>query len=375
MALTIPILMLVPYAPRGMLAPQILRALTARGFDPAIVVCESGAPAYQDDPFEDFEARGRLHDMKGQPTSHLRELLQDICEGKKHRRPKLIVQVGAYRLYPWLAGIKEEHPEIAVVDLLYNPIGHTVDHFLYERAFDAVLVESQFMQRFIRKASDQPDKEVLIVRSGVDLERFSPGFRRAQPDALTLGYVGRMSSEKNPLGFLDLAEALGARLPMLRFYMAGGGPQLEDVKARGARSPIRDRLEVAAYVEDVRDAFCKIDILVTPSKADGRPVAVMEANAMGRPVLAAPVGGLPEMIQNGVNGWALPPTDVEGVASAIAPLVADDAILENLMRGARGYAEKHFNYDAMLEAYSATFRRLVSRNHAGVPTHAAQEVA
>jgi glycosyltransferase involved in cell wall biosynthesis len=343
-----------------MLAPQIFRALRGKGFDPAMFVCESGKPAYEDDPFEDFEQRGRLYDLKGQSTEAIQSKLFEICSPRAKRRPELILQVGAYRAYPWLPILKDQQPDIVIADMLYNPIGHTVDHFLYETAFDAVLVESQYMARYIRSCSTMPSKRVEIAHSGVDLNSFQPRVGRVMPGALTIGYIGRMSVEKNPLGFLQLAEEVGAALPATRLYMAGGGPQLDDVKSRAAKSKLGNRLTVAGFVADVRDAFALVDILAVPSKTDGRPVAVMEASALGKPVLAAPVGGLPEMIEEGVNGWVRATNDTQRMIEVLAPFVTGDQKLQQLQRATTSYAQTHFSYDAMIDGYAEIFRSLIS---------------
>ena len=97
------------------------------------------------------------------------------------------------------------------------------------------------------------------------------------------------------------------------FRMAGGGPSGYEVEQRLARSLFRGRIVHEGFEEDPRSALHKIDCLILPSKYDGMPAIVMEANACGVPVLAAPVGGVPELIDEGTNGYLVQPEETGSI--------------------------------------------------------------
>lgn len=348
------ILALLPFLVKGALSIAIFRALRARGMDITVAYCGDASAAYEPDALEDFASTGHLLDLSGMTAMTRFDL---VLERLVDRKVDLVLQIGAAELYHLLPYWKERLPALRIADILYNEIGHTLNHFLYEGCFDAVIVESDFMGDFIRRSSRRPDPPVVVVRSGVDLDEFSPAATQSGPD-LKVGYVGRMSNEKNPVGFIELARRLAALNPALDFEMFGTGPDAAMVKERVAASGIADRLRYHGFVEHARDALHQLDVLVLPSKFDGRPVLVMEANACGVPVIAAPVGGIPELVTDGVNGFLIPPTETERIHALLSRLHEQPQALHALKTTARAHALEHFSREKMIEAYAAAFAKV-----------------
>lgn len=350
------ILVLLPFLVKGALSIAIFRALRARGADITIAYCGDASAAYEPDALDDFASTGHLLDLSGMSAMTRLDL---VAEQLVDRRIDLVLQIGAAELYHLLPYWKERLPGLRVADILYNEIGHTLNHFLYERCFDAVIVESDFMGDFIRRSSRRPDPPVVVVRSGVDVEAFSPA-NAPHGARLKVGYVGRMSDEKNPIGFVELAERLERLNPALDFEMFGTGPDAAMVKERIARSEIADRLRYHGFVEHVQDALHRLDVLILPSKFDGRPVLVMEANACGIPVIAAPVGGVPELVSDGVNGFLISPKETGRIHELLSRLQEQPEALHALKLAARTHALAHFDREKMIEAYAAAFAQIAS---------------
>lgn len=345
------ILALLPFLVKGALSIAIFRALRARGMDITVAYCGDASATYEPDALEDFTSTGDLLNLSGMAAKTRFDLVMQLLVDRKI---DLVLQVGATELYNLLPYWKERLPDLRVADILYNEIGHTLNHFLYEKCFDTVIVESDFMGDFIRRSSRRADPPVAVVRSGVDVEEFFPAVAR-HGERLKVGYVGRMSDEKNPIGFVDLVERLGRLNASLDFDMFGSGPDAALVKERVAKSELSDRLKYHGFVEHVRDALHQLDVLILPSKFDGRPVLVMEANACGIPVVAAPVGGIPELVIDGVNGFLISPTETDRIHALLRGLQETPQALDELKRAARAHALEHFNREKMIEAYSAAF--------------------
>ena len=98
-----------------------------------------------------------------------------------------------------------------------------------------------------------------------------------------------------------------------------------------------------------------MDVLIVPSKVDGRPNVVMEANACGVPVLAAPVGGIPELIEDGVNGHLVTPSDHTEIEGIVRSWLQNSARFSKLRRSSRRKAERDFDRQRMLDRYAALF--------------------
>lgn len=344
------VIALLPFLVKGALSLIVLRAMRDRGFDITIGYYMPKAEGYSSDDCTDFRDAGRILNLVDLAPSEAVNLIVQTC---RERDTHLLLQIGAPHAYRQIPYIRERVPSLQIYDLLYNPIGHTVNHFLYEATFDAALVESRAMERFIRENTTLSNKTIYVVESGIDLTDFIPPNNPAgNQNEFVVGYVGRMSPEKNPLGFIELAEQLVSRVPNLRFSMFGEGPQLKEVEERIRSSPASALITLEGYIAHVRDAMYKINCLVVPSKLDGRPNIIMEANACGIPVIGAPVGGIPELIEEGVNGYLRSPLDVDSIASVLSDLIADSSLRLSVMSNSRSVATKRFDRLRMFDDYA-----------------------
>lgn len=324
-----------------------------RGLDVTIAYYMPEAPGYTSDPAEDFRRDERLVSMIDAAGMSGVARLESLIA---LRGVGLVLQIGAPGAYCQLTYLKQRIPGLRVLDTLYNPVGHTVNHFLYEAAFDGVIVESQAMRDYVFANSAKRGPAVYLVESGIDLEEFWPSPRRqAGSGDLVLGYVGRMSPEKDPMAFVEIAERLHAHLPRLRFRMFGEGWMTQQVRDRIALGPAASVIAFEGYAAHARDAFHVLDVLVVPSKLDGRPNSVMEANACGLPVIGAPVGGIPELVESGLNGHVVSPHDHDGLLRLVSAWLDDPAGFSRLCQSARTVAERRFDRRRMLDDYAAVF--------------------
>jgi len=351
------ILAVFPFLVKQSLPVAVMREMRARGHDVTIARYLPLANGYTMDGLEDFAAEGRLIDLEAHLGDSGTDALERIVE---ERGIGLVLQIGAPWAYPQLARLKERRPALRMLDTLYNKGPHFHSFALRGRCFDGVLVESREMVRLLQGASH--GARVIQVESGVDMARFIPAGRSAappQPD-LVLGYVGRMSQEKNPLGFVSLAEHLYAALPWLRFVVFGEGAMAMEVQNRIAAGPAADAIRFAGFANHPTDALAEIDVLVVPSVLDGRPAAVMEANACGVPVLGAPVGGIPELIEEGRNGCVVAPRDHARIAALLAGWRQDLDGFGRLRASSRHVAEARFDRQRMMNAYEAAFHETLA---------------
>ena len=353
------ILAVFPFLVNASLPVAVMREMRARGHDVTIARYLPVAGGYSMDPLEDFVAEGRLIDLE----AHLGESGTDALEAiVEERGIGLVLQIGAPWAYPQLALLKERRPALRLLDTLYNNGPHFHSFALRGVGYDGVLVESGEMVRLLQGDASRGAR-VIQVESGVDIVRFIPAGRAVlAPEAdLVLGFVGRMSPEKNPLGFVSLAEQLHEQLPWLRFVMFGEGAMAGDVRARIAASPAAAAIHFAGYADHPTTALAAIDVLVVPSLLDGRPAAVMEANACGVPVIGAPVGGIPELIEEGRNGFVVAPRDTARIAALLTGWRADPGGFAALRVSARAVAEARFDRRRMMDAYEAAYRDTLAR--------------
>lgn len=267
----------------------------------------------------------------------------------------VLLLAGSEFTYDLLPSLRERHPKLRVVDLLFNTVGHTANNRRHAPLIDLHLCENTEVEQWLLAREETRDR-VIRVESGIDLEVYQPR-NRSVSLPLRIGFSGRLSEEKDPLFFIDLAEA--ARDPKLEFVMTGAGPLERKVRARVART--KDAVKFIGVVDDISSHVAGLDVLVVPSKADGRPLAVLEALALGVPVLACSVGGLPTLVEHGENGWLVDPGDLPGFVAVLKGLAEDPQDLVRMRRSARAFAEANLDVTTMREQYESALRRVLER--------------
>jgi glycosyltransferase involved in cell wall biosynthesis len=282
--------------------------------------------------------------------------------------------VGSAMAYESLPRIRERFPRIHVVDLLFNTIGHAARNRRYSKLIDMNLVENDEVRRWLL-SSGETGKRVRLVSSGIDLERYKPALRSRRmaesvgigADTFIAGFSGRLSEEKAPLAFLNLARRF-ADSDDVAFVMTGAGPMEGEVRRSLASFSPAGRVHFLGMVPEVRDWLACYDVLVVPSDIDGRPTVVLEALAMGIPVVASAVGGLPELIQDGETGFLCPAGDEAAFANAIARLRADPVLHAKMRAAARRFAERELRFERTGDAYAAVFDELLARRQPALRT-------
>jgi len=208
----------------------------------------------------------------------------------------------------------------------------------FEKRMDAVVALSgDYRDRLLRRGV--ADSRIHVVHAGIDVAALRSGRRDCRGewgigrDGVLVVQVGRLSPEKNPQLFVRMAKQVCKRLPQATFVLVGGGP-LEGVLSRDVAGS-RGRILLAGYVEEIADVFGAADIAVSCSTTEGLPGAVLEAGAMSTPVVATAVGGVPEIIEDGVTGILCPPGDVEELEAGIVRLIEDVELRTNMGAAAR----------------------------------------
>jgi colanic acid/amylovoran biosynthesis glycosyltransferase len=186
--------------------------------------------------------------------------------------------------------------------------------------------------------------KVHVVRCGVDAAFLAAG---PQPiaDGRRLVCVGRLVEQKGQLLILDAMAALAGEQPELEVVLAGDGPLRPAIEQRARELGVAARLRITGWISNqrVREELLAARAMLLPSFAEGLPVVLMEALAMGRPAISTYVAGIPELIQSGVSGWLIPAGSLAEMVRAIRlALAAPAADLAAMGRaGAAAVAERH----------------------------------
>ena len=190
-----------------------------------------------------------------------------------------------------------------------------------------------------------------VIRNGIDLKYFDPDLASPSPavsGSPLLGVIASLTPEKGLDLLLKALGSLAPRYPQLRLCLVGDGPLRGELEAQARGLGLEARVYFAGNVADVRPYLRAFDLLVVPSRREGQGRVLIEAMAMGRPVVAAHVGGIPELIRHGHNGWLVLPENPAALAQAIAALLDDPPLRAALAQEGRRGAEHTFGLEHMV---------------------------
>ncbi len=199
---------------------------------------------------------------------------------------------------------------------------------------------------------------VSVIHNGVDTIRFAPDLRARADGPLRFSLVARLEPRKG----VDLALEALAHVPDATLDVVGDGEERsaleETTRARGLWS----RVTFHGQLADVRPIHAACDVVLCSSRQEGLGIAVLEGMAMGKPVVAFPVGGVPEIVEHGVTGWLASSATPGGLAAVMRDAQAQRDDLPSMGAAARARVEGSFSIDAMCRAYGEIYARVVAND-------------
>lgn len=215
-------------------------------------------------------------------------------------------------------------------------------------AADRVVCISDFCRSQLMALSAPAEwPKLVVVHCGADLDRYAyreP--RAAEPGHLDILSVGRLVPEKGQSLLLDAVAALAAEGLDVHLTVVGNGPDAEALKAQAHRlDPGGRRVSFTGPLGQDRlpEVFAAHDVFCLPSFAEGVPVVYMEAMAVGLPVVATRIAGVPELIEDGQSGLLVPPGRADAVADALRRLALDHELRRRLAEAGRRSVEDAFD--------------------------------
>lgn len=212
-------------------------------------------------------------------------------------------------------------------DEFNDPVGFLIREKV--QACDVVRAISQYARSQLMKSSDHADwNKIEVVYMGVDPSAFPPRPYRANASPLELICVGRLAPVKAQHILIAAVARLIQSGRKVRLHVVGGGPDRQSLEAAVARHAIQAYVVFHGFTpQDKLEAlYREADVFVLASFAEGVPGVLMEAMAMEIPCVSTWITGVPELIQNGIDGLLVAPSDDEGFANSVAKLVDDPSL-------------------------------------------------
>ncbi len=212
-----------------------------------------------------------------------------------------------------------------------------------------------------------PDEKFTVIHSGVDLAAFSDSRINAStmreklgipPEAFVVGTAGRLTPIKGQRYLLEAAALISLRKPDIYFVFLGDG-ELAPELGHMASSLWINNIMFLGWRQDVPDVMSTFDIFVLPSLNEGMGKVLVEAMALGKPIVASNVGGIPDLVTHNHNGLLFPPADAEGLAHSICVLLHDPVKRKEM--GDRGkVVAADYSAEAMIKKIDRLYGEAIS---------------
>lgn len=211
-----------------------------------------------------------------------------------------------------------------------------------------------------------PHEKLVHIYNGLDPRPFLEIDRERSRAALGLKgaqvvtMVSRLAPPKDPFTLLAAGALLCERYPNLRLLLVGGGPWQDRVYVEARRLHLTDRVLLLGIRSDVPEILAASDIFVLSSQWEGAPLGIIEAMMAGLPVIATRVGGIPELVEEGVTGFLIPPRDASALAWALQRLLEDEPLRRRAGEAGRKRALERFTLEHMVSQYKEIYRALTT---------------
>lgn len=222
------------------------------------------------------------------------------------------------------------------------------------------------MRFTIERAGINPDKLVTIP-NGIDVGEYRLRVNleeekrrlRLESNYPVLGVAGRLHEQKGHLYLLRAIPALLEKYPGTVLLLVGDGPLQEGLERECSKLGINKGVKFLGFRKDIKELMALMDVFVLPSLWEGMPNVLMEAMALGRPIVATRVGGAEELIEDGVTGLLVPSADERTLAEALINILDREDKGRGLGEMARREVEKRFPVEAMVRETEKLYERLL----------------
>jgi glycosyltransferase involved in cell wall biosynthesis len=263
-------------------------------------------------------------------------------------------------------------------DLLSYVYG-VVDRLVLRNYVRVVAVSDEVKRRLL-KAGVRKDR-IDLVRNGIDLRPFDkadPSLRSevAADGVLLVGVIGRLAWEKGIDIFLHAAALVLLELPTTKFIVAGEGPDREKLEKLVDELKIRGSVLLLGRREDMPSVYASLDVMVSSSRQEGLPMAILEGMASNRPLVATAVGEVPTVVSNGRTGVLVPAGEVGALADGIMELLRDSAKRTSFGAAARRRVEEEHSAARMTADYLHVYQEAldaVKRERRNEPSRGASK--
>ncbi|MBW2022726.1 MAG: glycosyltransferase family 4 protein [Deltaproteobacteria bacterium] len=231
--------------------------------------------------------------------------------------------------------------------------------------FEKVVTISEGIKRILL-LEGVPSEKIVCIHSAVDVDKYSGPCNRSwfcqefliPPDYKTIGMIAQFIPRKGHQYVVEAIPGTLERCPKTKFLFFGKGPLEDNIKALCKAKGVEQYVVFAGFREDLPRIFPCIDLVIHPATLEGLGVSLLQAAASGVPIIGAKAGGIPEVVDHGVNGLLFEPGDVESIKNYVVDLLLDSAKRRVYARHGREIVARKFSLHIMIKQYIRLYKSL-----------------
>ncbi len=235
-----------------------------------------------------------------------------------------------------------------------------------ETSVEHFIVVSEALQKLIVEKRGIDGRRVVRIYNGIELDHYTPGnagsdwteTTSVSPDEVLIGCFGRLVWQKGIKYLLQALAAVAATDEHIRLVIVGDGPDRAGLEKLAAEISISDRVVFTGFVDDVRPWLSRVDIVAVPSVKEGFPMITLEAMAMAKPIVATRIEGIEEQLSHNQSALLVPPRSPAALSDALATVLANKQLAEDLGKQARHSVEKNFSLENTIIATKRLYDNL-----------------
>lgn len=270
------------------------------------------------------------------------------------------------RVAACLAGVPIRIAGERSIEIERGGLANRLDRML-SSVTDRVVVNATAIQDYLVRREKLDPAKIEVIHNGVPVSRplLEPEIRTVRRELglveseHVVAFIGRLAPEKNPGLFLEMAQAVLCRGLKCGFLLVGDGPLRATLTDQARALGIQEDVRFTGVRHDVPRILQAVDLLVLTSDREGLPNIILEALAAGIPAVATNVGGVRELLADGVTGYVVSPQDLSTLVNRVIGILNDKGFRAECGRRGQEYVQSHFSITAMVDRTVALYNTVL----------------
>ena len=203
--------------------------------------------------------------------------------------------------------------------------------------------------------------KMKLIPNGIDLEKFKLYNNDKYKDKYVVGMVGRISEQKSPNTFVEIAKKINEQIPNAYFILVGDGDKRKEIEQLIRSYKLEDKFLITGWVNNTANYINVFDIALLTSKWEGFGLVLAEYMAMKKPIVASNVGGIPDVVNDNINGFIVEYGDIDMFVKKILYIKNNEKVRSKFINNGKNIVEKNFNIKRVVKEHEDLYETLKKR--------------